>query len=139
MTKQKKNNFLIPLILIGAILVIFIITYMSEMEIKNLEKEQIKILSEKEEEIENLKNELEFLKEENKNLSENLETLKSKKGETVASGQTYNQAMKILSDIYLLIESGDAERAKRELNKFDTSTFDDTIISYKKALLKLTE
>ena len=139
MTKQKKNNFLIPLILIGAILVIFIITYMSEMEMKNSEKEQIKILTEKEEEIENLKNELEILKEENNELSENLETLKNKKGETVSSGQTYNQAMKILSDIYLLIESGDAERAKKELNKFDTSTFDDTIISYKKALIKLTE
>ena len=45
--------------------------------------------------------------------------------------------MKILSDIYLLIESGDKEKAKEELEKFDTSTFDDTIINYKKALIEL--
>ena len=47
--------------------------------------------------------------------------------------------MKILSDIYLLIEDGQTQKAKDELEKFDTSTFDDTIVNFKKALIKATE
>lgn len=139
MKKQTKIFLTYGLAILVAIFVIFIITHMSETKIRNIENNYKKTITEQSQEIEETKEQLELLKEENLKLSKELNETKNKKSENISSGETYNQATKILSDIYLLIESGDKEKAKKELEKFDTTTFDDTIINYKKALLKLTE
>ena len=98
-----------------------------------------KTIEEQAREIKDTRKQLDLLKEENLMLSKELNEARNKKSENISSSATYNQATKLLSDIYLLIESGDKEKAKKELEKFDTATLDDTIINYKKALLKLIE
>ena len=87
----------------------------------------------------NYEEKLNTLEKENTSLKKELNELKNKNASDISAETTYNQAMKILSDIYLLIEDGQTQKAKDELEKFDTSTFDDTIVNFKKALIKATE
>ena len=137
MKKDDRKIFLYAMIMAAAVLVIIVVAYMSEMKIDSVEDSYKKIITEQSQKAENVSKELQLLQEENVRLKKELNELKNKKAETISSGETYNQETKILSDIYLLIESGDIGKAKKELEKFDTSTFDDTIINYKKALEKL--
>lgn len=139
MKKDDRKIFLYALLMSAAVLVIIVVAYMSEMKIDSVEDSYEKIITEQSQKAENVSKELQLLQEENVRLNTELNELKNKKAETISSGETYNQATKLLSDIYLLIESGDIEKARKELEKFDTSTFDDTIINYKKALQKLIE
>lgn len=139
MKKSDRKIFVYALIMAASVLLIILIAAMSEMRTDKLENNYKKIITEQTKAAENYSEKLANLQEENAKLKKELSEIKTKASEVTSSGETYNQAMKILSDIYLLIESGDKEKAKTELEKFDTSTFDDTIINYKKALLKLIE
>lgn len=134
MKKANKKIFIYALIMSAAVLVIILISCLSEMKIDKLEDNYEKIIMEHSKDAENYSNKVALLEKENDELKKELDRLKNKKSEVISSGETYNQATKILSDIYLLIESGEKEKAKKELEKFDTSTFDDTVINYKKAL-----
>ena len=139
MKKSDRKIFVYALIMAASVLLIILIAAMSEMRTDKLENNYKKIITEQTKAAENYSEKLVKLQEENAKLKKELNEIKTKASEVTSSGETYNQAMKLLSDIYLLIESGDKEKAKTELEKFDTSTFDDTIINYKKALLKLIE
>lgn len=139
MKKEDRKIFVYALIMAASVLLIILIAAMSEMRTDKLENNYKKIITEQTKAAENYSEKLVNLQEENAKLKKELSEIKTKASEVTSSGETYNQAMKLLSDIYLLIESGDKEKAKTELEKFDTSTFDDTVINYKKALLKLIE
>ena len=139
MKKEDRKIFVYALIMAASVLLIILIAAISEMRTDKLENNYKKIITEQTKAAENYSEKLVNLQEENAKLKKELSEIKTKASEVTSSGETYNQAMKLLSDIYLLIESGDKEKAKTELEKFDTSTFDDTVINYKKALLKLVE
>lgn len=139
MKKADKKIFLYALVMSGAVLLIILISFLSEMKVNDLEQNYNEIILKHSEEAKNYSDRLQILQEENNSLKKELNKLKNKESEIISSGETYNQATKILSDIFLLIESGEKVKAKAELEKFDTSTFDDTIINYKKALEKLIE
>ena len=139
MKKADKKIFLYALVMSGAVLLIILISFLSEMKVNDLEQNYNEIILKHSEEAKNYSDRLQILQEENNSLKKELNKLKNKESEIISSGETYNQATKILSDIFLLIESGEKDKAKAELEKFDISTFDDTIINYKKALEKLIE
>lgn len=139
MKKADKKIFLYALVMSGAVLLIILISFLSEMKVNDLEQNYNEIILKHSEEAKNYSDRLQILQEENNSLKKELNKLKNKESEIISSGETYNQATKILSDIFFLIESGEKDKAKAELEKFDTSTFDDTIINYKKALEKLIE
>jgi len=139
MKKQKINILIYTLIILVAIFAIILSLNFSQTKFKDNENTYKKTIEEQSQEIKDIRKQLDLLKEENLKLSKELNETRNKKSENISSGETYNQATKLLSDIYILIESGDKEKAKKELEKFDTATFDDTIINYKKALLKLIE
>lgn len=137
MKKEDKKIFIYALLMSGAVLLIILISCLSDMKFDSMENNYKKIITEQTNEAESYAKNLQLLQEENVKLKNELDELKNKSSKITSDGETYSQAMKILSDIYLLIESGDKEKAKEELEKFDTSTFDDTIINYKKALIEL--
>ena len=126
--------------MIAAVLVLILFAYFSEQRYENMEdvfENQILVQQEKSElfqkKVEILEEKNLELEKENKKLKKELN---SKNGSS-SNSETYQQSMKLLSEIYLLIENGETEKAKAELKKFDTSTFDDTVISFKKALENL--
>ena len=140
MKKFDRKIFLYAIIMIAAVLVLILFVYFSEQRYENMEdvfENQILIQEEKtelfQEKIKMLEEKNLELEKENKNLKKELNT----KSGSSSNGETYQQSMKMLSEIYLLIESGEIEKAKAELERFDTSTFDDTVISFKKALENL--
>ncbi len=140
MKKFDRKIFLYAIIMIAAVLVLILFVYFSEQRYENMEdvfENQILIQEEKtelfQEKIKMLEEKNLELEKENKNLKKELNT----KNGSSSNGETYQQSMKMLSEIYLLIESGEIEKAKAELERFDTSTFDDTVISFKKALENL--
>ena len=128
----KKNLIWI----IICLLVVSAFFYISNERIKKAEADAEKIVSEVMEEIKEKEEEILNHKETIEELTTALKERKNITYYTISDGE-YSQAMKILSDIYLLIENKDFEKAKKELSKFDTSTFDDTVINFKKALTDL--
>ena len=128
----KKNLIWI----IICLLVVSAFFYISNERIKKAEADAEKIVSEVKEEIKEKEEEILNHKETIEELTTALKERKNITYYTISDGE-YSQAMKILSDIYLLIENKDFEKAKKELSKFDTSTFDDTVINFKKALTDL--
>ena len=146
MKKFDKRVFTYFIIMICSVILLLCFAYFSGEKIDTLEKNyddmvsvqakvahdgQIKI-SELENEIEKLKAENENLKNQNENLTKSLEDKLS-----AADPETYQQSMKILADIYLLIENEEFDKAKTELERFDTTRADDTILNFKKALENL--
>lgn len=129
---MKKNLIwiIICFIIIGAFY------FISNERIEKAEERSEKIISEAKEEIKEKEEKISNLQETIDHLETALKERKNITYYTISDGE-YSQAMKILSDIYLLVENKDFKAAKKELEKFDTSTFDDTVINFKKALEKL--
>ena len=123
--------------MIFAVLVIILYAYFSELRFNDMENDYETQIKTQEQKTSAFQNKIKTLEEKNVALEKEVKTLKKeleKSSGSASDNETYQQALKILSDIYLLIENKEYDKAKTELEKFDTTTFDDTVVNYKKAL-----
>jgi len=135
--KVDKKLFHYAIIMILAVLAIILYAYFSELRFNDMENDYEAHIKTQEQETSAFQEKIKGLEEKNVTLEKEVKTLKKeieKSSGTASDNETYQQALKILSDIYILIENKEFDKAKTELEKFDTSTFDDTVVNYKKAL-----
>lgn len=139
MKKFDKRVFTYFIIMLFSVIILLVFAYLSGEKIDTLEKDyfdmvsvQEKIVHDGQNKITQLSNKVNELEKENKKLKELID-----ESSIASNGETYRQSMKILSDIYLLIENKEYKKAKTELEKFDTLGADDTVLSFKKALENL--
>ncbi len=139
MKKFDKRVFTYFIIMLCSVIMLLVFAYLSGEKIDTLEKDyfdmvsvQEKIVHDGQNKITQLSNKVNELEKENKKLKELID-----ESSIASNGETYRQSMKILSDIYLLIENKEYKKAKTELEKFDTLGADDTVLSFKKALENL--
>lgn len=139
MKKFDKRVFTYFIIMLCCVILLLVFAYLSGEKIETMENDLAdkvsvheKITLENQDKITELSNKVKELENENKKLKEMLD-----ENSIVSNGETYQQSMKILSDIYLLIENKEFEKAKKELEKFDTTGADDTVLNFKKALENL--
>lgn len=139
MKKIDKRVFTYFIIMLLSVIMLLVFAYFSGERIETMENDLAdkvsvheKITLENQDKITQLSNKVSELEKENKRLKELLE-----ESPIASSGETYQQSMKILSDIYLLIENKEFKKAKAELEKFDTAGADDTVLNFKKALENL--
>lgn len=140
MKNKDKNLFKYALIMIFAVLVLVLIALFSQNKVSEIEADYKTQILENQKSSEVYQEKLVKLEEENKKLKEEKIKLEEKISETEqnSANQTeYNQQIKILSDIYLMIENGDKNGAKAELEKISDISFDETAENFKKALIKL--
>ena len=139
MKKFDKRVFTYFIIMLCSVIMLLVFAYLSGEKIETIENDfadkvsvHEKTTLENQDKITSLSNKVDELEKENKKLKELLEGSSS-----VSNGETYQQSMKILSDIFLLIENKEFAKAKEELKNFDTTGADDTILNFKKALENL--
>ncbi len=139
MKKFDKRVFTYFIIMMCSVILLLVFAYLSGEKIETMENDLAdkvsvheKITLENQDKITQLSNKVSELESENKKLKELLEESPS-----ASNGETYQQSMKILSDIYLLIENKEYGKAKTELKNFDTTGADDTVLNFKKALENL--
>lgn len=140
MKNKDKNLFKYALIMIFAVLVLVLIALFSQNKVSEIEAEYKNQILENQKSSEAYQEKLVKLEEENKKLKEEKIKLEEKISETeqnFANQTEYNQQIKILSDIYIMIEKGDKNGAKAELEKISDISFDETAENFKKALNKL--
>ena len=139
MKKFDKRVFTYFIIMLLSVILLLVFAYLSGEKIETMENDLAdkvsvheKITLENQDKITQLSNKVSELEKENKKLKNLLD-----ENSVTSNGETYQQSMKILSDIYLLIENKEFEKAAAELKKFDTLGADDTILNFKKALENL--
>ncbi len=139
MRKIDKRVFTYFIIMLLSVILLLVFAYLSGEKIETMENDLAdkvsvheKITLENQDKITELSNKVKELENENKKLKDLLD-----ENSIVSNGETYQQSMKILSDIYLLIENKEFEKAKKELKNFDTTGADDTVLNFKKALENL--
>lgn len=140
MKNKDKNLFKYALIMIFAVLVLVLIALFSQNKVSEIEADYKTQILENQKSSEVYQEKMVKLEEENKKLKEEKIKLEEKitEAEQNSANQTeYNQQIKILSDIYLMIENGDKNGAKAELEKISDTNFDETAENFKKALIKL--
>ena len=146
MRRIDKRVFTYFIIMMCSVILLLVFAYFSGEKMETMEKDfadkisaQEKLTSDNEGKISELKKEVETLRAENEKIKEQNESLTKSLEERVSAAdpETYQQSMKILSDIYLLIENGETKKAKTELERFDTTRADDSVVNFKKALGEL--
>lgn len=136
--KVLKNFFVFLLLIILFIFSIIFIYSSSQTKINNIEKQ----LEEQEKQAETYKEKIEELEKEIFSLEEKnqiLESTKNKFRDSSSTYATYQQTMNTLSDIFILIENNQIDKARDELKKLDFIRLDETALNYKKALNSLIE
>lgn len=137
MKKIDKNLFVYALIMICVVLVIVLAVLFSQNKISDLEEGYKTEISETQKKTQAYQEKMVALEEKNKTLKKEKEEAEKKlaeKGEESAGQTEYIQQMKILSDIYNIIEDKNFAEAKSELEKLDGVIKDETAENFKKAL-----
>lgn len=140
MIKPDKNLFRYALIMICAVLLLVFAALFSQSRITEIEEEYKTEITENQKKTGEYQQRLVRLEEENKTLKEEIKIYESeisKIGEDSSGHTEYYQQMKILSDIYMMIKSGDEEGADEELDKLKGIELDETAENYKKALIEI--